>query len=91
MHYDIPLPISLEAPEGTTIILANESEDVVLHTELQAIPDVLAYLSGVGDMDGRGLGGIFFMTADGHVWDYWKNNFVASAVAAAVCGFLGSL
>ena len=88
IQYDMKQPIALKAPPGMIVVLITHKNPIfrikefVHNTYLNEVPDVHRYLLEVGDSESRGLGGLFYMTAAGHVWDYQKSEFVAKAVSA---------
>uniref|UniRef100_UPI0035651F6F LamG-like jellyroll fold domain-containing protein n=1 Tax=Lutibacter sp. TaxID=1925666 RepID=UPI0035651F6F len=84
MQYDLPQPIHIIAPAGMSISIRNTIPNLggspfIYDTGLNEITDLHAYLAGIGDMNGRGYAGIFYMTSTGHVWDYWTNVYTVNA------------
>ena len=75
MKYDMTTPIHLKAPAGKEIVLRNDDERKELKTGLNEIKDVHGYLLGLSD-----VGGLYYMSKGGSIWDHWKNHFLAWAV-----------
>ena len=76
MKYDLPTPIHIKAPAGKVIVLGSNaygsSED--LKTGLNEIKDVHGYLLSLSD-----VGGLYYMSKGGSIWDHWRNHFLAWA------------
>ena len=78
MKYDMTTPIHLKAPAGKAIVLANDAYGSSLKekkTGLNEIKNVHDYLLSLSD-----VGGLYYMSKGGSIWDHWKNHFLAWAV-----------
>ena len=78
MKYDMTTPIHLKAPAGMVIVLANDAYGSSLKekkTGLNEIKNVHDYLLSLSD-----VGGLYYMSKGGSIWDHWKNHFLAWAV-----------
>ena len=84
ISYDFSDSLAIQAPEGMYIVLAASEQygsTTTLYTSRGLIQDVLGYLDEVGDLNGAGLGGIYFKDSDGSDWSHWEISFTAYAIA----------
>mgnify|MGYP000926751280 CR=1 FL=1 len=79
IQYDLVPPQELRAPSGYTVVLKNASENIEYNTGLEFVFDVDTLLVPTGNMNGRGYGGLYYMSSNGGNWDHWKSSYVAFA------------